>query len=78
MLEPRIVVSRTHLPRGEASRMSGMVQVYSEPGARAPGSLSPYDAAYLIFVPADRRFPQASTTRAAIDASASLPHVRGS
>ncbi len=33
MLEPRTVVSRIHLPWGEARRTSDMPQVYSEPGA---------------------------------------------
>ncbi len=92
MLEPRTVVSRIHLPCGEASRTSGMPQVYSEPGAvdrrrarkfpRGPGETrgDPENCSirYLIFVPVERRFEQASVTRAAMLASASLPQVRGS
>ncbi|GHK04258.1 hypothetical protein SY2F82_60550 [Streptomyces sp. Y2F8-2] len=39
------------------------------------GTPLPY---YLIFVPVERRFWQASSTRFDIDVSASLPQVRGS
>ncbi len=58
-----------HAPRYTAS-----------PARRAPGSCvrSCRPGCYLIFWPAERRWPQASTTRAAMPASASLPQVRGS
>jgi hypothetical protein len=81
MPEPRTVVSRIHRPCGEASRTSDIFGAYGRTrhrgGCRVLPRVVPLSG-HLMRVPVERRCRQASTTRAAIDASASLPQVRGS
>ena len=65
-----VVESREHAARGAPHTACSLTLDRSGSGGCQPGQ--PW------WVPAERRFWQASTTRAAMPASASLPHARGS
>ncbi|GGZ12149.1 hypothetical protein GCM10010327_48900 [Streptomyces nitrosporeus] len=73
--------TRPHPPRGPPRAPPRPLRACHGPGPHPRGDRARDGVragAYLIRVPVERRFAQASVTRAAMPASADLPQLRGS